>query len=116
MKILLPAALEQTIRELDASGLRALLVGGAVRDALLANASAPFRPKNFDIEVYGISYERLSEFLSLRGRVDLVGQSFGVVKFTPVDSDTYDFSVPRRDNKTGRGHRDFLSTFDESIT
>ena len=50
-------------------------MGGAVRDALLG-----LPPKDFDIEVYGISYERLAGFLSAYGRVDLVGKSFGVVK------------------------------------
>ncbi len=28
----------------------------------------------------------------------------------------FDFSIPRRENKTGRHHRDFQTTFDESIT
>src|SRR5262249_15277608 len=99
------------VRELDAAGYRALVVGGAVRDALLG-----LRPKDFDIEVYGISYQRLAEMLGRHGRVDLVGQSFGVVKVHPTTELQYDFSVPRRDSKFGLKHRDFQARFDESIT
>jgi len=98
--------LEKIVRELDAAGYRALIAGGAVRDALLG-----LDPKDFDIEVYGISYDQLAAALSKYGRVDLVGKSFGVVKFAG-----HDFSVPRRDSKTGVHHRDFLSEFDPSIT
>ena len=82
-----------------------------MRDALLG-----LDPKDFDIEVYGISYDDLAAFLASRGRVDLVGKSFGVVKFTAPETDTCDFGVPRRDSKTGPGHRDFNAQFDESIT
>ena len=88
-----------------------LVVGGAVRDALLG-----LEPKDFDVEVYGISYDRLADFLSRYGRVDLVGKSFGVVKLSAVDSMSVDFSIPRRESKTGPHHRGFLATFDESIT
>jgi tRNA nucleotidyltransferase (CCA-adding enzyme) len=112
----LSPALERIVRDLHAAGYRALITGGAVRDALLGHA-----PKDIDIEVYGLSYDALVNFLKVRGRVDLVGKSFGVVKFrTPQgdapEGDTYDFSVPRRDSKTGPAHRDFLTTFDPSIT
>lgn len=102
----LDASLDRIVRELGASGYRALIVGGAVRDALLG-----LDPKDFDIEVYGITYDQLAQFLSARGRVDLVGKSFGVVKF-----EGHDFSVPRRDSKIGAHHRDFLAVFDPSIT
>jgi tRNA nucleotidyltransferase (CCA-adding enzyme) len=102
----LDPSLDAIVRELDASGYRALIVGGAVRDALLG-----LDPKDFDIEVYGITYDQLARFLETRGRVDLVGKSFGVVKF-----EGHDFSVPRRDSKIGAHHRDFLAVFDPSIT
>ena len=87
-----------------------LVVGGAVRDALLG-----FVPQDIDVEVYDITYDRLSEFLARHGRIDLVGKAFGVVKFTSPDGASIDFSVPRRDNKIGFGHRDFLTTFDPGI-
>src|SRR5580693_2344514 len=101
-----PPALLTILRELASAGHTCLIVGGAVRDALVGVA-----PKDFDVEVYGLTYDQLAEFFSRHGRVDLVGKSFGVVKFGE-----WDFSVPRRDNKVGMGHRDFLSTFDPGIT
>jgi len=111
MLLTIPPQLETILRDLDASGFRGLLVGGAVRDALLG-----LEQKDFDIEVYGISYDRLADFLSRYGRVDLVGKSFGVIKLSAVDSMSVDFSIPRRESKTGPHHRGFLTTFDESVT
>ena len=111
MLLRLPIALEGIVRDLLAAGYRAVVAGGSVRDALLG-----LKPKDFDIEVYGIAYDSLAQFLEIRGRVDIVGKAFGVVKFTASGEDTWDFSIPRRDSKTGRGHRDFLATFDPAIT
>ena len=100
------------LSKLDKNGSKALIVGGAVRDALQG-----FDPKDIDIEVYNISYSDLSSFLSKYGTVNLVGKNFGVVKFNPKGgSMEYDFSVPRRENKVGIGHKDFEVTFDESMT
>jgi tRNA nucleotidyltransferase (CCA-adding enzyme) len=107
----LPPELERIVRDLDAAGFRALVAGGAVRDDLLGLA-----PKDFDVEVYGVSFHVLAECLGRYGRIDLVGQSFGVVKLTVTGGRTYDFSLPRRDSKIGRAHRDFLATFDPGIT
>jgi tRNA nucleotidyltransferase (CCA-adding enzyme) len=107
----LPEELLEIVQDLRDAGHRAVVVGGAVRDALLEHGA-----KDFDIEVYGISYAALADFLASRGRVDLVGASFGVVKFTGHTLDTIDYSVPRRDSKTGKHHRDFQTTFDASIT
>ncbi len=107
----LSPALERIVRDFHAAGYRALIAGGAVRDALLG-----LNPKDIDIEVYGIAYDALADFLKAHGRVDLVGKSFGVVKFRTPEGSACDFSVPRRDSKTGPAHRDFLTTFDPSIT
>jgi tRNA nucleotidyltransferase (CCA-adding enzyme) len=111
MLLRLPAALERIVRDLRESGFHAVVVGGSVRDALLGH-----EPKDIDIEVYRISYDQLAAFLTTRGRVDLVGKSFGVVKLSGSGFNTCDFSVPRRDSKTGPGHRDFNAHFDASIT
>ena len=110
LRLTIPPSLEAILRSLDAAGLRPLLVGGAVRDALLG-----LEPKDFDVEVYGTSYDRLADFLVPYGRVDLVGKSFGVVKLS-AETATVDFSIPRRESKIGPHHRGFQATFDESIT
>ena len=111
MTLRLPPLLAGIVRELVSAGYRALVVGGAVRDELLGGA-----PKDFDIEVYGIAYDKLAALLAGHGHVDLVGKSFGVVKLQAEAGSEYDFSVPRRDSKTGPHHRDFQATFDEQIT
>ena len=111
MLLTLPPALEEVIRALHSNSLRAIVVGGAVRDALLG-----LQPKDFDIEVYGASYDRLTEFLSGFGRVDLVGKAFGVVKLLRGSFGEVDFSIPRRESKVGLHHRDFRTAFEETIT
>jgi tRNA nucleotidyltransferase (CCA-adding enzyme) len=110
MRLRLPPLLSAIVGGLASAGYRALVVGGAVRDALLGG-----EPKDFDIEVHGIGYDKLAGLLSEHGRVDLVGKSFGVVKLN-ASGHEYDFSVPRRDSKVGLHHRDFHATFDEEIT
>jgi tRNA nucleotidyltransferase (CCA-adding enzyme) len=111
MLLTLPPALEEVIRALHSSGLRAVVVGGAVRDALLG-----LQPKDFDIEVYGASYDHLAGILSGFGRVDLVGKAFGVVKLFRGSFGEVDFGIPRRESKVGLHHRDFRTAFEETIT
>ena len=87
------------------------LVGGCVRDWLLGMPH-----KDFDIEVFGASYEQLAASLSRWGRTDLVGRSFGVLKLTLPDGRQFDFSIPRRDAKVAPGHQGFAVSFDPAIT
>ena len=89
----------------------AFLVGGCVRDALLGRT-----PKDFDLEVFGVTYEQLIEALAPSGRTDLVGKSFGVIKLTTGSGTTYEFSIPRRDSKMGAGHRGFTVDLDPAIS
>jgi tRNA nucleotidyltransferase (CCA-adding enzyme) len=87
------------------------LVGGCVRDALLG-----LPQKDFDIEVFGISYEQLAGALSRWGKINSVGRSFGVVKLSTASGAVYDFTVPRRDSKIAPGHKGFEISFDPTIT
>jgi tRNA nucleotidyltransferase (CCA-adding enzyme) len=90
----------------DAGG-RALLVGGCVRDALMG-----IPPKDWDLEVYGVVPERLREILDQFGPVNVVGEAFTVYK---LGSDV-DVSLPRRERKSGRGHRAFVIEGDPSMS
>jgi len=90
---------------------RAYLVGGCVRDWFLGRPN-----QDFDIEVFGVGYEALAHALSRWGRTDLVGRSFGVVKLTTREGQTFDFSIPRRDSKVSPGHKGFEIEFEPSIT
>ena len=82
----------------DAGG-RALFVGGQVRDRLLGRTST-----DMDVEVFGLTLERVEAILGSFGRTRTVGRTFGVFRIDGLDTD---FSLPRRDNKTGPGHRGF---------
>lgn len=97
----LPPLLQRIVRETPALA-RTYLVGGGVRDALLGEPV-----KDFDLEVFGVDYPELVAALGRWGRADLVGRSFGVVKLSTSEG-TFDFSLPRRDSKTGQGHRGFV--------
>src|SRR5205807_3131962 len=88
-------------------GGRALLVGGCVRDALMGK-----EPVDWDLEIYGIEPPRLRELLDSFGSVNVVGEAFTVYK---LGSDL-DISVPRRERKTGRGHRAFFVEGDPEMT
>jgi len=90
-------------------------VGGAVRDRLMNRGAIV---KDRDYLVCGIPYRRLSELLKDYGQVDLVGKSFGVIKFTQYKNDnrfTFDIALPRREISTGAGHKDFKVDFDPDL-
>jgi tRNA nucleotidyltransferase (CCA-adding enzyme) len=50
--------------------------------------------------------EELEDILSSYGSVNLVGKSFGVLKFV-YEGEEYDFSFPRTEEKVAEGHRGF---------
>lgn len=106
----LPETLLAALRALRAAGASPRLAGGCVRDWLLG-----LEPKDFDVEVFGCDYEILGRTLAPFGPTDLVGRSFGVVKVRMAGVD-YDFSLPRRESKTGAGHRGFAVTPDPTLT
>jgi tRNA nucleotidyltransferase (CCA-adding enzyme) len=100
-------AFAQVVKE---AGGRALLVGGSVRDEIMG-----IPPKDYDIEVYNIPAERLKELASSFGSVNEVGVAFGILKVRFGDIDV-DVSLPRRESKTGRGHRDFAVSADPHMS
>jgi tRNA nucleotidyltransferase (CCA-adding enzyme) len=66
--------------------------------------------KDLDLEVFGVSQERLPDLLARFGRVETVGQSFPVYKVMVTGSDgtaEIDVALPRRESKKGRGHKGF---------
>jgi tRNA nucleotidyltransferase (CCA-adding enzyme) len=113
--------LEQQARRVAAvvqgAGGRALCVGGFVRDRLRSLERAPARqvavaePKDLDIEVFGIGQDALLPLLKSLGRVEPVGQAFPVYKLGAID-----VALPRRESKTGRGHKGFTVEGDPSMT
>ena len=105
----LPDQLREILRALCTVG-RPRLVGGGVRDWLLG-----LEAKDFDVEVAGADYATLVRVLAPFGDADLVGRSFGVVKLRLAGAE-YDFSLPRRESKTGSGHRGFAVAPDPTLS
>lgn len=104
-----PKELAVVLRAVRAAG-RPYLVGGCVRDWLLG-----LEPKDFDVEVAGVDYDTLARVLAPFGATDLVGRSFGVIKLRLAGAE-YDFSLPRRESKTGAGHRGFAVAPDPALS
>ena len=114
----------------DAGG-QAMLVGGSVRDQLLG-----IEAKDFDVEVYRLEPDLLRKLLERIGNVNAVGEHFSVYKVmvypTPASDSSerqpvsgertsqerfeIDVSLPRRESKSGRGHRGFVIAGDPSMT
>jgi len=88
------------------AGGQALFVGGWVRDHVRGSPS-----KDIDIEVYGLPARDLKNLLQRLGKIDAVGESFAVYKIANLD-----ISLPRRESKTGTGHRGFSIIGDPTLS
>ncbi len=100
-------AIDSLARAIAAAGGRAVVVGGVVRDHFLGIDS-----KDYDLEVYGLPVADLEAVLGSFGEVIAIGRAFGVLRVKGIDAD---ISLPRRDSKTGSGHRGFIVELDPSM-
>ena len=103
--------MQNILNAIIAQGGYPLYVGGYVRDQLLGVPS-----KDIDIEVYDMLYDDLIDVLSQFGHVNTVGASFGVIKLRTHDNQEIDFSFPRRDSKSSKGHKGFTIEIDPGMT
>ncbi len=111
LKIVDPSVREtlfHIMRVIKPVGGQVLIVGGSIRDSLLG-----LTPKDFDLEVYGVSPTQLLEILSNHFSLDLVGEAFGVIKLKGMP---IDIALPRRESKRGLGHKGFDIHSDPSMT
>jgi tRNA nucleotidyltransferase (CCA-adding enzyme) len=99
----LATTIAHTVRD---HGGRAFVVGGYVRDRLLG-----LRSDEVDVEVFGVGERQLKALLERIGRVEAVGQQFAVYKMGAVD-----VALPRRESKTGRGHKAFAVTGEPTMS
>lgn len=86
-------------------GAELYFAGGCVRDAIIG-----VTPKDFDIEVYGVTKERFDDVLESIGAVG-VGKSFFVYRYANLD-----ISLPRGETKTGSGHTGFETFVVQDMT
>ena len=87
-------------------------VGGYVRDLIRGIPS-----EDVDILITHHPVEEIIKKIKSYGKVDLVGKSFGVIKFT-INRKTYDIALPRRDmpkESEVRGHKDFIISANPDI-
>jgi tRNA nucleotidyltransferase (CCA-adding enzyme) len=100
--ITLPSSLLQLVEHLSSHGIRAIFVGGFVRDHFSGDTT-----HDLDIELYGVtSLDALERLLSPFGKVGVFGKSFGVLKLSYAGY-SIDFSPPRTESKSGFGHKGF---------
>ncbi len=81
------------------NGGRTFLVGGIVRDQILGKEN-----KDVDIEIHGVTPQKLEEILDSLGKRTEMGADFGIFGLRGYD---LDIAMPRKEEATGRGHRDF---------
>lgn len=84
-------------------------VGGFVRDWL-----GGIHSEDVDILITRRPLQDIVARIEPFGKVDLVGKSFGIVKFT-IKGKSYDVALPRKDRPKGegaRGHKDILVSAD----
>lgn len=87
-------------------------VGGYVRDLIREISS-----EDIDILITHHKIDEIIKKIESYGKVDLVGKSFGIIKFT-IKGKTYDLALPRKDmpkESEVRGHKDFLVSADPDI-
>ena len=87
-------------------------VGGYVRDLIRGIPS-----EDVDILITHHPVEEIIKKIKSYGKVDLVGKSFGVIKFT-INRKTYDIALPRIDmpkESEVRGHKDFIISANPDI-
>ncbi len=117
-----------------------MLVGGSVRDRLFGLEAKDLESKDYDFEVYYLEPAELRSILKTFGQVNTVGEHFAVYKlalYLPVSESQattaspavqnpkskiqnqrleIDVSIPRRESKSGRGHRGFDIEGDPQMT
>jgi len=97
-----------------------------ISPAVLLKAAHSGSEADRDFVVCGMPIDELTGKLAELGKCDIVGKSFGVIKFTPSDECeflgwqfkngmTYDIALPRKERSTGVHHRDFAVDFDPAI-
>ncbi|MEX0326022.1 MAG: CCA tRNA nucleotidyltransferase [Puniceicoccaceae bacterium] len=82
-------------------------MGGCVRSGLLGESV-----KDFDLEVFGLPPETLESVLESMAKAKRVGKAFGIYK---LEGWPIDVGLPRRERKSGSGHRDFEIDIDPAM-
>jgi tRNA nucleotidyltransferase/poly(A) polymerase len=91
------------------------LVGGSVRDAIIANSkNIEYILIDIDLEVYNINFDKLIKLLEDKYKIEVIG-NFGVI-FIKEESFRVEIAIPRKENKIGTKHTDFIVNMDPYLT
>lgn len=102
------------IKKIQSEGGKIYFVGGCVRDYFLNKD-----PKDIDIVVQRLTFEELTRCLSVFGKVDVVGESFGVIKFKEFKTNfEIEIALPRTDSKdqSAKGHTSIIAQSDPFLS
>lgn len=103
---------EPFIKALVKAGGTPFFVGGFVRDTLIGKVA-----KDIDIVVEGMDVTDIQNSIKDLGKLNLVGESFAVLKFTSAHSQIeFDIAAPRTERKLGDGHKGFEVSSSKDIT
>lgn len=112
--------IEELAKEVKKLNGETYFVGGYVRDKIINKIyNKNIEIKDIDVEIHGITIEKLKILLNKLGGYVEIGKSFGIFKLNGYD---FDIALPRVETKKGLGHRDFditvnpfLGTYNSSI-
>ena len=98
MDLPIPADLQDIHRRMKGAGKQLYVVGGAVRDVLLGKT-----PKDYDLATDAVP-DKVIQILQRQGqlRLDLTGESFGVVRVKTPEGGEYEIATFREDIGKGR--------------
>ncbi len=98
MDLPIPADLQDIHKRMKSAGKQLYVVGGAVRDVLLGKI-----PKDYDLATDAVP-DKVIQILQKQGqlRLDLTGESFGVVRVKTPEGGEYEIATFREDIGKGR--------------
>lgn len=109
---LLYIAMDQSndyIDDLIKNGGKVYIVGGAIRNYLYnCFHNKTILTKDYDFIICNLEEEQIISILKNYGTIKEVGQSFGIILFTPINTtESIEFALPRTEISTGSGYKDF---------
>ena len=85
-----PSEIKSIVTRVEQAGGNAMLVGGAVIDVICER-----QPKDWDIEVFGLSFERLESIFEDKG-AKMVGREFGILKLSAEKCGGFDVDLKQK--------------------
>ena len=94
------------------------VVGGAIRNYLYNKYhNAKIKIKDYDFLVRLVKQDELIIILEKSGTIKEVGQSFGIILYTPFESkNIIEIALPRTETSTGARYKDFEIVSNETIS